>query len=101
MVENYLRVRHVLRESTYFTSTRVCGVCGGCCLLQDIVDDIQQECSTHGTVVSIIIPRPGEADASAAVGELLHAERLLKWNVSLCPWKIQRHELLQAPDIHV
>lgn len=39
------------------------------CLLQDIVEDIQQECSSHGTVLSIIVPRPGEADASRAVGE--------------------------------
>lgn len=37
---------------------------------QDIVDDIQQECSSHGTVMSVIVPRPGEADASRAVGEL-------------------------------
>lgn len=40
-----------------------------CFLLQDIVDDIQQECSSHGTVLSVIVPRPGEADASRAVGE--------------------------------
>lgn len=38
-------------------------------VLQDIVDDIQQECSSHGTVLSVIVPRPGEADASQAVGE--------------------------------
>lgn len=41
-----------------------------CCILQDIVDDIQQECSSYGTVLSVIVPRPGEADASRAVGEL-------------------------------
>lgn len=35
------------------------------------MDDIQQECRTHGTVVSVIVPRPGEADASSAVGEPL------------------------------
>ncbi|CAN0218966.1 unnamed protein product [Ectocarpus sp. 6 AP-2014] len=37
---------------------------------EDIVDDIQQECSSHGTVLSIIVPRPGEADASRAVGKV-------------------------------
>eukprot|EP00903_Cladosiphon_okamuranus_P010716 g10128.t1 len=37
---------------------------------EDIVDDIQQECSSHGTVLSVIVPRPGEADASRAVGKV-------------------------------
>ncbi|CAM9759550.1 unnamed protein product [Discosporangium mesarthrocarpum] len=37
---------------------------------EDIVDDIQQECSSHGTVNAVVIPRPGEADASIAVGKV-------------------------------
>lgn len=36
---------------------------------QDIVDDIQQECSSHGTVLSVVVPRAGEGDASRAVGK--------------------------------
>eukprot|EP00904_Undaria_pinnatifida_P003298 jgi/Undpi1/1296/HiC_scaffold_11.g04688.m1 len=37
---------------------------------EDIVDDIQQECSSHGTVLSVNVPRPGQADASRAVGKV-------------------------------
>lgn len=44
---------------------------------QDIVDDIQQECSTHGTVLSVTVPRPGQADVSRAVGECTNMHALV------------------------
>ncbi|CAM9408458.1 unnamed protein product, partial [Phaeothamnion confervicola] len=36
---------------------------------EDIVDDIQNECSTHGTILALVVPRPGQG-LDAVVGKV-------------------------------